>query len=275
VFTPTDQPAFDTTKGDRFFQVVDTRTNQVTKRLVLGEVLEASGFGDRGLDSSVRPMAIAPGEKTVYLQLSFHHGFVELDLETDRVTRIADLPLSEEAKALPREEYPLDSAHHGLAINPEGTKLCAAGTTSGYAAIVDRDTFEPTLVDVGSKPYWSTNSADGTQCYVSVSGDDRVVVIDYATEKEVARFDVGNHPQRVRNGVIRNDIVAAAAPGAGAPPAGGPAAAPVPAAVPAPAGRSGSRSLAATGSELALPAALVLLTAGGAVALARRRTARG
>ena len=104
-----------------------------------GKVLAENGY--EGYSSAVRPMAIAPGERIAYLQLSFLHGFVEFDLETDKPLRIANLPVSEEAKNTPRENYLLDSAHHGLAINHEGTKLCAAGTMSDYAAIVQRDTF--------------------------------------------------------------------------------------------------------------------------------------
>jgi DNA-binding beta-propeller fold protein YncE len=201
VFTPADDPLLDGSKGDRWFQVVDARTNQVLRRIDMGQKLDA--FGRPEMSGAVRPMALSPDEKTVYFQVSFHHGFVEYDLEGDRVTRVADLPVSEKAAGLRREEYLLDSAHHGLSMNPQGTKLCAAGTMSDYAAIVSRATFAPTIIPVGEKPYWSTNSADGRYCFVSVSGQDRVSVISYSREREVARIPVGDHPQRMRMGKLR------------------------------------------------------------------------
>jgi YVTN family beta-propeller protein len=200
VFTPTDHPLLDATKGERVFQVVDAQSHQVLKRIDMGQKLDE--FGEPDMSGAVRPMALTPDERLVYFQVSFHHGFVEYDLEQDRVLRIARLPLSEEAAQTPREGYLLDSAHHGLAIDPTGEKLCAAGTMSDYAAIVDRESFSYRIVNVGRKPYWSTNSADGRYCFVSVSGDDAVSVIDYATEREVARIQVGDHPQRMRMGKL-------------------------------------------------------------------------
>ena len=201
VYTPLDDPAFDSTKGDRWFEVVDARTLKVLKRIDVGKKLAEAGFPN--MSSAVRPMAIAPGERYFYFQLSFLHGFVEYDLLEDRPLRIAQLPLSEKAKGMRREQYLLDSAHHGLSINPEGTKLCAAGTMSGYAAIVSRATFAYRIIPVGETPYWSTNSADGRYCFVSVAGDDRVSVISYAEEREVARISVGDHPQRMRMGRVQ------------------------------------------------------------------------
>jgi hypothetical protein len=201
VWTPLDQPALDTSKGDRWFQVVDANTYQVLKRIDMGKKLEEAGYPD--MSSAVRPMALSPDERFVYFQVSFFHGFVEYDLQEDRVLRLASLPMSDEAAQTPREEYLLDSAHHGLSMNPEGTKLCAAGTMSDYAAIVRRDTFAYTIISVGEKPYWSTNSGDGRYCFVSVSGNNAVSVISYADEREVARVSVGDHPQRMRMGKIR------------------------------------------------------------------------
>jgi YVTN family beta-propeller protein len=198
VFTPLDDPLLDATKGERYFQVVDAQSLQVLRRINMGQKLEEAGYPN--MSAAVRPMALAPDERQVYFQVSFFHGFVEYDLVEDRVLRLAHLPLSQEAAAMRRDQYVLDSAHHGLTMNPEGTKLCAAGTMSDYAAIVSRATFSHRIINVGEKPYWSTNSGDGRYCFVSVSGDDRVSVISYETEEEVARIPVGDHPQRMRMG---------------------------------------------------------------------------
>jgi DNA-binding beta-propeller fold protein YncE len=197
VYTPTDEPALDATKGDRYFQVVDARNYRILKRVEMGPKMAEAGYPN--FSSAVRPMALAPDEKKVYFQLSFFHGFVEYDLERDKVLRVKNLP--DYTNGAPRETYLLDSAHHGLSMNPEGTKLCVAGTMSDYAAIVERQSFRHRIVSRGTKPYWSTNSGDGKLCFVSYSGDDAVGVISYREEREIARFKVGDHPQRMRMGV--------------------------------------------------------------------------
>jgi YVTN family beta-propeller protein len=210
VYTPTDEPSMDATKGERVFEIVDASNYQVLRKLDMGQKLAEAGYKD--MSSAVRPMALSPDERYVYFQVSFFHGFVEYDLQEDRVLRLANLPLSEKAARMRREEYLLDSAHHGLAMNPEGTKLCAAGTMSDYAAIVSRSTFSYRIVPVGEKPYWATNSGDGRYCFVSVSGNDRVSVISYATEDEVARIPVGDHPQRMRMGNVSVPLASTPAP---------------------------------------------------------------
>jgi hypothetical protein len=206
VYTDTDDPSQDATKGERVFEIIDARTLQVTKTVNMAQKLAEAGHP--GMSAAVRPMALSRDERFLYFQVSFFHGFVEYDLRADRVTRLARLPLSDAAGRLTRQDYLLDSAHHGLAMNPKGTKLCAAGTMSNYAAIVRRRSLRlQRIVPVGRTPYWSASSADGRYCFVSVAGDDRVSVISFRTAREVARIRVGDHPQRMRTGrVVRSAL---------------------------------------------------------------------
>jgi hypothetical protein len=205
VYTPADDPQADTSKGDRWFEVVDAHTYEVLKRIDMGQKLDEAGYP--GMSSAVRPMALSPNERKVYFQVSFFHGFVEYSFPQDRVTRVANMPIADEVKDLPREQYLLDSAHHGIAMSGDGRRLCVAGTMSNYAAIVSRKSFRYKLIHAGEKPYWATSTANGRRCLVSWSGTDSISVISYRKRKEVARIPVGDHPQRVRMGRVRTDWV--------------------------------------------------------------------
>jgi hypothetical protein len=205
VYTPTDQPIVDTSKGERFFQVVDAHTFEVLERIDMGQKLAEAGYPN--MSSAVRPMAISANERFAYFQVSFFHGFAEYDFKLDKVTRVANLPIADAIVDLPREQYLLDSAHHGIALSGDGKRLCVAGTMSDYAAIVSRKSFRYKLIETGEKPYWSTTSANGRRCLVSWSGTDSISVISYRKRKEVAHIPVGDHPQRIRMGVVRNSWV--------------------------------------------------------------------
>jgi hypothetical protein len=236
VFTPSDRfrPILDSTKGHRVFQLGDAATLQMIRRWGTepGEepsvADETACFGRPDIDeSAVRPMALSPDEQFAYIQVSFFHGFIEWDLRnptrkkaaTDacegRVLRVADLPVEGDG-AGPRETYVLDSAHHGIAMSPQGTKLCVAGTMSDYAALVSRQNFANfKIFRVGKKPYWSTTGPVGNVCWMSFSMSDKVGVFSYDSESQVADVPVGDadpstpaHPSRVRAGVVRNDLLA-------------------------------------------------------------------
>jgi DNA-binding beta-propeller fold protein YncE len=197
VYIPTNDPASDAAKGKRFFEIVDAHTWKVLRTFDIAQKL--AEFGRPGMSPAIRPMALSPDERFLYVQLSFLHGFVEYDLQQDKVTRVLDLPERS-------DQYVLNSAHHGLQMNPEGTKLCIAGTIDNYVAIVNRQSFAYKIIPVGDRPYWASNSDDGKYCYVSIAGDDRIAVISYAEEKQVASIPVGDHPQRNRTAKVATAI---------------------------------------------------------------------
>ena len=199
-------PNLDFLKGDRWFQIVDANTYEVIRRVDMKQKLEEAGF--KWIDRAIRPMAITKDEKFAYLQISLFHGFFEYDIENDKITRKLNLPIPKTNKNLTLGDHLLNSGHHGISLSGDDKTICVAGTMDGYIAIVDRETFKYSTIKLSddpkeAKPYWSTSSKDGKKAYVSISGLDKVSVLDYATGKIVAEIPVGNHPQRVRNGQLR------------------------------------------------------------------------
>ncbi|MEU3522514.1 YncE family protein [Streptomyces sp. NPDC038707] len=202
VNTDLDGPGWDWTKGDRHITVVDTTTFQQVKVVDMRQRLDA--FGLKDFSDAVRPAVFSPDESKLYFQVSFFNGFLEYDVATDRITRLKTLPKNP-ATSEDRTTWVNDSRHHGISMNPEGTKLCVAGTMDDYATVVDRASLQEGPLVPAAKPYWATVSGDGRDCVVSESGADQVTAIDFATGRKVASVPVGDHPQRVRLGHVAAD----------------------------------------------------------------------
>ncbi|MER6352514.1 YncE family protein [Streptomyces sp. NPDC001634] len=195
VNTSLDDPAWDWTKGDRHITIVDANTYKQVKIIDMRDRLDAIGLKD--FSDAVRPAVFTPDESKLYFQVSFFNGFLEYDVAADKITRVKTLPKNP-ATSEDRTTWVNDSRHHGISMNPSGTKLCVAGTMDDYATVVDRATLQEGPLVTASKPYWATVSGDGKDCIISESGADQVTAIDFATGQKVVSVPVGDHPQRVR-----------------------------------------------------------------------------
>ncbi|MFF3906222.1 YncE family protein [Streptomyces sp. NPDC001848] len=202
VTTSLDDPSADWTKGDRHITIVDATTFKQLRTIDMRSRLDAIGLKD--FSDAVRPAAFTPDWSKLYFQVSFFNGFLEYDVAADKITRVKTLPANP-ATNPDRTTWLLDSRHHGISMNPEGTKLCVAGTMDNYATVVDRASFQEGPLVTASTPYWATVSGDGRDCIISEAGADKITAIDFATGQKVTSVDVGDHPQRVRLGHVPAD----------------------------------------------------------------------
>jgi DNA-binding beta-propeller fold protein YncE len=183
--------ALDLFKGFRLLTVVDANKLTVVRSYLFSE--------------GIRPSAITADEKTMYAQLSYLNGVIKFDLGSGSTVATLTEPYSAFAQATypTHDDYPHDSAHHGLALSGDGSRLCDLGTIDNTVQIVT--TADMTLersLDIGLLPYWASTSADGSACLISVSGDNAIAVVDFATGQQLARVPVGKFPQRNRLGQV-------------------------------------------------------------------------
>jgi len=166
----------------------------------------------------IRPNQIAPDGHTFYADLSYLNGFVKYDLNTSQILNTVQMPFAGGGTTLKPDDYPKNSAHHGLALNGDGSKLCDVGTIDDYTAIVatsNLTTAGTVNYPAGALPYWGQTSADGQYCFVSLSNAGQVSVINYATATEVARVPVGAFPQRERISQMSPAAISALSPANG------------------------------------------------------------
>ncbi len=161
--------------------VADAQTLAITQRI--------------SFDEGVRPFDISRDGKKLYVQLTRLHGFLEVDLKDGRITKTIHLPVPPGVSHQPAFPH---TAHHGLALTPDGRHICVAGTVADYAAILSVPELDLlATIPTGKEPSWVIPSLDGKYCYVSARKGNTVSVISIAERKEIARVPVGNYPQRM------------------------------------------------------------------------------
>jgi DNA-binding beta-propeller fold protein YncE len=147
------------------------------------------------LDAGIRPYVITDDERRLYAQLSEFHGLIEYKLGRGVESRRLELPVDEGVTA---DDYDFEAPHHGLALSPDETTLCAAGRASDYVALVStRRMRARAIIEVGDAPGWATTSPNGRRCFVPNTRDDTLSAISYRRAREVARIPVGDGPKHI------------------------------------------------------------------------------
>ena len=169
---------------------IDTATNLVSR------VYELSG--------DPRPAQITEDDKTMYVQLSAFHGFIELDLEAGEETRRIEWPEPDELPPSYGTESPLETKSHGLKITPDGKEIWANTNMENKTYVYSLPDLEQlATIEVGEGPNWIAFGGDGSTAYVTntncLAPNSTVSVIDVATREVVKTLDVGKCPKRIHS----------------------------------------------------------------------------
>jgi len=142
----------------------------------------------------VRPIAIKRDESLAYTALSDFHGFVVVDLKSQKVIRRFELP------SLPPgtpEPY-LKTYTHGLALTPDERELYVTSMPGNAVFVFSVPELKQLAkIDVGKDPNWIAVHPEGQLVFVSNSSSDSVSAVDTRTRKVVANIPVGRTPKRL------------------------------------------------------------------------------
>jgi YVTN family beta-propeller protein len=144
-----------------------------------------------------RPYVVVPDAHTMYVAVSYLHGFEVVDIPTRRVTQRIEIPALHPGATLGPFETP-DTFTHGLGVTPDGREVWVTSELDDAIYVYDLKAKKVTArVSTGIGPNWVTFSPDGKYVCVSNAGSDDVSIIDVRTRREVARVKTGSQPKRL------------------------------------------------------------------------------
>jgi YVTN family beta-propeller protein len=178
-------------------------------RLTIADATTLQVLRTIDFDRGIRPYVLDHDETRMFAQLSEFHGVAEIDLRRGAIVRRRELPVD---PGVTEEDYDFEAPHHGLALSPDESTLCAAGRASDYVALLSaRDLSPLALIEVDDAPGWAATSPDGRHCFVANARADTLSVISYAERREVARVRMGDGPKQIEAARIPDDLFGGAA----------------------------------------------------------------
>jgi YVTN family beta-propeller protein len=114
----------------------------------------------------------------------------------DNTVGVVDVQAGNMVATIPVGDYP-----HGLRISPDGREAYVANLKAGSVSVLDTVTMkEVARLPVGKAPAQTGFAPDGA--VVSLSGDDRVALIDRASRKVVSKVAFGSGPIQVHGAAM-------------------------------------------------------------------------
>jgi YVTN family beta-propeller protein len=155
-----------------------------------------------------RPYVISSDGKTMYVAVSFLHGFDIVDIPGKKVLQRVEMPARHSGPPRPRKFETPDTLTHGLALTPDGKELWVTSLLDDSIYIYNLETkkFSGPFA-TGDGPNWIVFSPDGKYGCVSNTDSNDVSIFDVKERRELARVKVGKVPKRLVIGTDPNATV--------------------------------------------------------------------
>jgi YVTN family beta-propeller protein len=188
VSTASNRYLFVSSMGSNAVNVIDLKT------MSFSAVVPAGG--------RPRPYVISSDGKTMYVAVSFLHGFDIVNIPQKKVLERVQMPARRSGPPRPRKFETPDTLTHGLALTPDGKELWVTSLLDDSIYIYDLQAkkFSGPLA-TGDGPNWIVFSPDGKYGCVSNTDSDDVSIFDVKERRAVARVKVGKVPKRLVVGV--------------------------------------------------------------------------
>jgi YVTN family beta-propeller protein len=184
VSTASNRYLFVSSMGSNAVNVVDLKT------MSFSAVVPAGG--------RPRPYVISSDGKTMYVAVSYLHGFDIVNIPEKKVLERVEMPAQHSGPPRPRKFETPDTLTHGLALTPDGKELWVTSLLDDSIYIYDLQSkkFSGPLA-TGDGPNWIVFSPDGKYGCISNTDSDDVSIFDVKEHRELARVKVGKVPKRL------------------------------------------------------------------------------